>query len=151
MLSTVCINSSCTTHLISRPANSLWSETPAAEKSIKVWRYEHWNSCCDYSFYRLNKKVCARVLTGIASAFPGVVTGHLAVSSLGERSVVAALWLSVEISILEMYRSDKIHHEHRHRLVSDIVETVCKGEFFSLVKSKLYEACAELLLCIVIV
>lgn len=151
MLSTVCINSSCTTHLISRPANSLWSETPAAEKSIKVWRYEHWNSCCDYSFYRLNKKACARVLTGIASAFPGVVTGHLAVSSLGERSVVAALWLSVEISILEMYRSDKIHHEHRHRLVSDIVETVCKGEFFSLVKSKVYEACAELLLCIVIV
>lgn len=50
-----------------------------------------------------------------------------------------------------MYRSDKKHHEHRHRLVSDIVETVCKGEFFSLVKSKLYEACAELLLCIVIV
>lgn len=50
-----------------------------------------------------------------------------------------------------MYRSDKIHHEHRHRLVSDLVETVCKGEFFSLVKSKLYEACAELLLCIVIV
>lgn len=41
------------------------------------------------------------VLTSIGLALPGVVTGHLAVSSLRQSSVVAALGLAVKISILE--------------------------------------------------
>lgn len=40
------------------------------------------------------------VLTGVGLALPGVVAGHLAVSSLRESSVVAALGLAVEVGIL---------------------------------------------------
>lgn len=49
-------------------------------------------------------------LTSIGLALPGVITGHLAVSSLRQSSVIAALGLGVKISLLETYRVKQREH-----------------------------------------
>lgn len=99
MLSTVWMSSSCTTHLIRSPANSLWSETPGVQKSAKI----NFHNIYETEFIEsVPRWACVFfALTSVGFALPGVVAGHLAVSSLRQSPVEAALGLTVEISILD--------------------------------------------------
>lgn len=173
MLSMVWISSSWTTHLISSPANSFWSETSVEGKKRKcsdmsiwgknwLWRgtkKQQWQlnvsitsqkqMCCrtaeifisasvlpfpGFCSERLSDRiwVCAGceccVLTSIGFALPGVIAGHLAVSSLRQSSVIAALGLAVKISVLETYRM-AVHMLVSYVWYGGLVSRKYKGPF----------------------
>lgn len=88
---------------MSSPAKSFWSETPVgAERDeqlgVNLTQKLTWNLWKGFQF-AAGMSVC--VLTSIGLALPGVITGHLAVSSVRKSSVIAALRLAVKISILQ--------------------------------------------------
>lgn len=96
----------------------------------------------DTQAYQYVYAYACHVLTSIGLALPGVVAGHLAVSSLRQSSVVAALGLTIEISILKKCSDKSIHSE---RLMGN--KTVYKQ--FIVLQTK-YAASAELLLHIIV-